>query len=260
MYRVSHLTFGIWIGYKKKNLWIFFQKYVFIRQIEPFHLRMKHIIQRTATAGLTVPHSIHPIFQYIFDCLGKRSISKIVAFGAQKIQTSLLRSRCTHNEWLFGADFGTMASLGHFSSKMSKEPPLRSMVSVTVPCEFLFLKIEEHDMDDIWFQQDCHTANVTIDCLCTFFENRIISRNSDANWPPRSCDLTPLNYFLWGAVKNKCYANHTETNEILKHDIEVAIHGNEAQTIENVLKNWVDRMGYCKSSRGSHFNNVVFHS
>ena len=24
----------------------------------------------TATAGLTVPHSIHLIFQYIFDCLG----------------------------------------------------------------------------------------------------------------------------------------------------------------------------------------------
>ena len=24
----------------------------------------------TATAGLTVPHSINPIFQYIFDCLG----------------------------------------------------------------------------------------------------------------------------------------------------------------------------------------------
>ena len=32
---------------------------------------MKHnIIQMTATAGLTVPHSINPIFQYIFDCLG----------------------------------------------------------------------------------------------------------------------------------------------------------------------------------------------
>ena len=54
----------------KKNLWIFFQKYGFIRKIEPFHLRMKHsIIQMTATAYLTVPHSINPIFQYIFDCL-----------------------------------------------------------------------------------------------------------------------------------------------------------------------------------------------
>ena len=33
-----------------------------------------------------------------------------------------------------------------------------------------------------------------------------------------------------------------------------------AQTIENVLKNWVDRIGYCKASRGSHLNDVVFHS
>ena len=32
---------------------------------------MKHnIIQMTATAGLTVPHSTNPIIQYIFDCLG----------------------------------------------------------------------------------------------------------------------------------------------------------------------------------------------
>ena len=47
------------------------QMYGFIRKIEPFHLRMKHnIIQMTATAGLIVPHSINPIFQYIFDCLG----------------------------------------------------------------------------------------------------------------------------------------------------------------------------------------------
>ena len=92
--------------------------------------------------------------------------------------------------------------------------------------EFLFPKIEEDDMDDIWFQQDgatCHTANVTIDLLRTVFENRIISRNSDVNWPPRSCDLTPLDYFLWGAVKDKCYANHPETIEALKHEIEVGI-------------------------------------
>ena len=41
----------------------------------------------------------------------------------------------------------------------------------------------------------------------TVFENRIISRNSDVNWPPPSCNLTPLDNLLWGAVKNKCYAN-----------------------------------------------------
>ena len=53
----------------------------------------------------------------------------------------------------------------------------------------LFPKIEEDDMDDIWFQQNgaiCHSANVTIDLLRTVFETRKFSRNSDVNWPPRS--------------------------------------------------------------------------
>ena len=111
--------------------------------------------------------------------------------------------------------------------------------------EFMFPKIEDDDMDDIQFQQNvatCHTANVTVHLLRTIFDNRIISRNSDLDQPPPSCDLTPLDYFLWGAVKNKCYTNHPETIEAFKHEIEVAIHEIEAQTIENVLKNWVDRL------------------
>ena len=72
--------------------------------------------------------------------------------------------------------------------------------------------------------------------------------------------MISLDYFLWGAVKDKCYSDHPETIEVLKHEIEVAIHGIEAETIENVLKNWVDRMGYCKARQGSHLNDVVFHS
>ena len=63
--------------------------------------------------------------------------------------------------------------------------------------EFLYPKIEEDDIDDILFQQGgatCHTAKVTIDLLRTVFENRVIYRNFDADWPPRSCDLTPLDF------------------------------------------------------------------
>ena len=99
-------------------------------------------------------------------------------------------------------------------------------------------------MDNIRFQEDgasYHTANATIDLLCTVFENRIISGNSDFYWTPWSYDLTPLDYFLWGTDEDKYYANLPETIEALKHEIEVAIHGIEAQTIENILKNWVDR-------------------
>ena len=33
------------------------------------------------------------------------------------------------------------------------------------------------------------------------FEDQIISRRADVVWPPWSCDLTPLDCYLWGAVK-----------------------------------------------------------
>jgi len=108
---------------------------------------------------------------------------------------------------LFGVVFGPAALLGYFSSKMSKELSSLSSERYRVMLnEFLLPKFEEEDTDDILFQQDgasCHTANATIDLLRTVFENRMISRNADVNWPPCSCDLTPLDYFLWGTVKDE---------------------------------------------------------
>ena len=157
-----------------------------------------------------------------------------------------------------------MALLGHFSFKVIKEPPLRSMASVTVPrsTNFCFQTLKRMTWTTFGFNRTAQLAiaNVTIELLGTVFENRIISRNSDVNWPPRSCDLSPLDYFLWGAVKDKCYANHPKTIEALKHEIEVVIQEIQAGTIERVLKNWVDRMGYCRASRGGHLNDIVFHS
>ena len=79
--------------------------------------------------------------------------------------------------------------------------------------EFLFTKIEEEGIGNIWFQQDGatgHTVKATLDVLRPVFEDRIISRRGDVVWPPRSCDLTPLDYYLWGAVKGKCYAEKPE--------------------------------------------------
>ena len=115
------------------------------------------------------------------------------------------------------------------------------MAIVTEPMlnEFLFTKTEEEDIGNIWFQQDgatCHTAEATLDVLCPVFEDHIISRRADIVWPPRSCDLTPLNYYLCGAVKDKCYADKPETIDTLTDNIREAI--------DNVLKNWFDRVGY----------------
>ena len=65
--------------------------------------------------------------------------------------------------------------------------------------EFLWPKLDDIENEVMWFQQDgvtCHTARVTTELLREEFPGRVISRNGDQNWPPRSCDLTPCDFFL----------------------------------------------------------------
>ena len=76
------------------------------------------------------------------------------------------------------------------------------------------------------FQQDgatLHTAEATLNVLRPVFDDRINSRRADVVGPLRSCELTPLDYCLWGAVKDKCYADKPETIDALKENIRKAI-------------------------------------
>ncbi|GFW96381.1 putative DD41D transposase [Trichonephila clavipes] len=64
---------------------------------------------------------------------------------------------------------------------------------------FFIPELNNHDVQELWFQQDgatCHIARATIDLLKDTFGDRLISRFGPMNWPPRSCDLTPLDYFI----------------------------------------------------------------
>ena len=72
--------------------------------------------------------------------------------------------------------------------------------------------------------------------------------------------MTPLDYYLWGAVKYKCYADKPETIHALKDNFREAIGEIQLHTIDNVFKNWTDRVGYRIASRGSHLNEIIFHS
>ena len=101
-------------------------------------------------------------------------------------------------------------------------------------------KIEEKDISNIWFKQHeatCRTAEAILDVLHPVFEDSIISRRAYVVWAPPGCDLTPLDYYLWVAVKDKCYADKPETIDALKDNIREAISEIQLHTIDNVLKN-----------------------
>ena len=71
---------------------------------------------------------------------------------------------------------------------------------------------------------------------------------ADIVWPPQSCDLTALDHYLWGAIEEECYADEPETIDALKDDSRESIGEIQLHTINNVLKNLTDLVGYCMAS------------
>ena len=56
----------------------------------------------------------------------------------------------------------------------------------------------------------------------------------------------------------KCYVDKPETIDALKDYIREAIGEIQLHTIDNVLKNLTDRLGYCMTSQGSHLSEIIF--
>ena len=103
--------------------------------------------------------------------------------------------------------------------------------------EFSFTKIEAEDIGNVWFQQDgatCHTRRATLDVLRHVLEGGIISHRADVVQPPRSCDLTPLDCYWQGAVKDN--ADKPETIEALKDNIRDAIDEIQVRTTDIAIK------------------------
>ncbi|CAK9817074.1 Transposable element Tc3 transposase [Anthophora quadrimaculata] len=127
--------------------------------------------------------------------------------------------------------------------------------------DFLWPELNPIDVSDVYFQQDdvtCHTTRENVQFLRSKFGQRVISRNADINWPPRSCDLTPLDFFLWGYLKSRVYAVKLETINDLKDNIRVAIREITPATCRKVVENFDNRIDICNRNRGAHLNDILF--
>ena len=70
----------------------------------------------------------------------------------------------------------------------------------------------------LWFQHDGAPAHYALNVrrfLDQQFPNRWIGHGGAVSWPPRSPDLTPLDFFLWGHMKSLIYATPVESEEDL---------------------------------------------
>ena len=67
------------------------------------------------------------------------------------------------------------------------------------------------------------TAHTARDFLRDRFPGQLISLRGDLNWPARSPDLVPCDFFLWGYLKSLVYNNRPRNLETLKNNIRAQI-------------------------------------
>ena len=105
------------------------------------------------------------------------------------------------------------------------------------------------------FQQDGappHWGLIVGDFLNETFPNRWIGRNGPTPWPPRSPDITPLDFFLWGYVKDRVYRTPVCDVETLQSRIiEVLATVNE-EMLENTRREIEYRLDILRATNGAH--------
>lgn len=115
--------------------------------------------------------------------------------------------------------------------------------------------------DNAWFQQDgstSHTARISMAAVRQLFGDRVISRNGNIPWPPRSPDLTACDFFLWGYLKSKVYHSRPATTEELKAKIQEAITEIPLEMLRRTMQNFTKRLQECLRRDGAHLQDIVF--
>lgn len=124
----------------------------------------------------------------------------------------------------------------------------------------LLPKLDEVGYKPTWFQQDGappHYAVRVRNWLNQTFDNWI-GRRGKVEWAPRSPDLTPLDFFLWGYIKHQVYQIRIRDLAHLEERILEAcneVRQNEA-ILQNVLHEISFRFQKCYDVRGEHFEHL----
>lgn len=112
-----------------------------------------------------------------------------------------------------------------------------------------------------WFQQDgapAHYATAVRDWLNDTFPHWI-GRRGHVEWSPRSPDLSPLDFFFWGMLKQKVYSMKiTDLNHLRRRitSQSAEIDGN-ADLFHRVHLNFAKRIQICIDNGGSHVETVI---
>lgn len=115
------------------------------------------------------------------------------------------------------------------------------------------------DSMNVIYQHDgapAHRTAVVRQCLDDNFRGWIgqgDGENKIFDWPARSPDLNPLDFYLWGYLQDRVHRNeHALENSIIDEIVQIP-----EQTLERVKEHMIKRLRKCVVENGQLFEHLI---
>ncbi|GFT48142.1 DUF4817 domain-containing protein [Trichonephila clavipes] len=167
-----------------------------------------------------------------------------VAFGRPLIHVRpfFFETQCPVNGWI--------------TETVNAQRYLTLLRETVVPC-----LIQRGQISNVTFMQDgatSHTANpVKAFLIQTFGEDRIVSRRCRYPWPPRSPDLTPADFWLWGYLKSRVYLSGPSNLSELKDAIRREVSSIHPDMLHSAVAGFVTRLECLLPCGGGHVEHIL---
>lgn len=121
--------------------------------------------------------------------------------------------------------------------------------------------VPEQVRQRMWFQQDGappHRAAIVRQYLNEIFPNRWIGIGGPMYWPPKSPDLAPPDFYLWGKLKEAVYATEPESLEELEEAIRNACAAIPVRDLQRCHETFIQkRVNLCIDVAGGRFEHFI---
>lgn len=113
---------------------------------------------------------------------------------------------------------------------------------------------------DCWYQMDgapAHNTREVYGQLTEMFEDRWFGSNGPWSWPPRSPELTPLDFYLWGKIKSQVYSTPSDNKQDLLNRVRVAFQRLDRNEIGRATTRETEfRIIKCLEQNGGHIEHL----
>ncbi|GFW76862.1 DUF4817 domain-containing protein [Trichonephila clavipes] len=158
------------------------------------------------------------------------------------VRPFFFEAQCPVNGWITGT--------------INAQRYLTLLRETVVPC-----LIKRGQISNVPFMQDgatSHTANpIKTFLIQTFGEDRIVSRHCRYSWPPRSPDLTPADFWLWGYLKSRVYQSGPSSLSELKDAIHREVSSIHPDMLHSAVAGFVTRLECLLPCGGGHVEHIL---